>query len=404
MTAAQIFESISPSIAFITTDATSGSGVLIDGGFIVTNAHVVWPYNAAHVIFDDGAAFDNVPVLNWDHMLDLAVLGPIRSDAPHAAFSSGEDQPIGSEVFLIGYPYQAREAPKPTITRGVLSRLREWESVGVTYFQTDAAIDGGQSGGALVSDAGEIIGVSGSGTERFAFAASTADILPRIQSLTAGEDADGLGERSVPLVGGQSRQRLELSGWWDQQAFVVNPVGTEPALNFYGAEEGLILVLDIYGTVIELEGEEWPYTAAVEYDVPHFIRVRQESEDTNEYLIDSSHPLIPFDDEDDGQHIEIGETIIGNLDYPGDLDYYRINLSARDTVEITADSVLIDPYLTVDFVGGSSEDLVTDDDSGGGIWGVNARISYRAPLSQSYFIIVEGAAWTDVGGYILSVK
>ena len=68
---------------------------------------------------------------------------------------------IGSDLFLIGYPAELEDFPQPTITRGILSRLREWESIGITYLQTDASIAGGQSGGVLVSQHGEVVGISG---------------------------------------------------------------------------------------------------------------------------------------------------------------------------------------------------------------------------------------------------
>ena len=64
-------------------------------------------------------------------------------------------------MLLIGYPAEFGEFPQPTITWGILSRYREWEQIGITYFQTDAAIAGGQSGGVLLSESGEVIGISG---------------------------------------------------------------------------------------------------------------------------------------------------------------------------------------------------------------------------------------------------
>ena len=64
---AQIFASVAPAIAYIRTWGGSGSGVLIEGGYIVTNAHVVWPYNAAaRVYFPAGPDLRNVPVIGWD--------------------------------------------------------------------------------------------------------------------------------------------------------------------------------------------------------------------------------------------------------------------------------------------------------------------------------------------------
>ena len=58
-----------------------GSGVLIEGGYVVTNAHVVWPYNTTRVVFPDGSEFDGVQVKGSDLLPDWAVLGPACADA-----------------------------------------------------------------------------------------------------------------------------------------------------------------------------------------------------------------------------------------------------------------------------------------------------------------------------------
>ena len=66
VTSAEIFAKASPAIAFIHTEIATGSAVLIEGGYLVTNAHVVWPFRAARVVFPDGTAFDQVPLKGWD--------------------------------------------------------------------------------------------------------------------------------------------------------------------------------------------------------------------------------------------------------------------------------------------------------------------------------------------------
>ena len=58
LSSAQIFAKVSPAIAFVHTEIATGSGVLIEGNYVLTNAHVVWPYHAARVVFPDGSAFD----------------------------------------------------------------------------------------------------------------------------------------------------------------------------------------------------------------------------------------------------------------------------------------------------------------------------------------------------------
>ena len=162
LTAAEVYSLVSPSIPFIETPTGTGSGVLIEGGYVVTNYHVVWPYQAVWVVFPDDQVLQNVPVVGWDSMADLAVLGPVDVPARPLGvkgggplqLGDGEDLAPGSELFLVGYPAEVDELPEPSITRGILSRFREWERLGMTYLQTDAAIAGGQSGGALVDTLG----------------------------------------------------------------------------------------------------------------------------------------------------------------------------------------------------------------------------------------------------------
>ncbi len=188
LSSAQIFTKVSPAIAYIQTAETSGSGVLIEGRFLVTNRHVVYPSETARVVFPNGAEFDGVPVRGWELETDLAVLGPIDISMEPVPLIDGENTPIGADMYLIGYPAEFESFPQPTIVKGILSRLRQTGSGGITYFQTDASIAGGQSGGALVSDTGAVIGISGSSIAdgKFALVASSADLLPRIRHLMTG--------------------------------------------------------------------------------------------------------------------------------------------------------------------------------------------------------------------------
>ncbi len=78
-------------------------------------------FDSVRVVFPDGAEHLAAPVINWDLMADLAVIGPIDSTADVATLVDGEDLTVGSDVFLIGYPGEVQEFPQPTITRGIIS-------------------------------------------------------------------------------------------------------------------------------------------------------------------------------------------------------------------------------------------------------------------------------------------
>ena len=410
LTAAQIFERISPSIAFIETRTGSGSGVLIDGGYVVTNAHVVWPFNAVRIVFPDGAEFLDVPVHGSDLMADLAVLGPIDVPASPQALVDGEGQAIGADTYLIGYPAEVDKFPVPAITRGLISRIREWELVGITYFQTDAMIAGGQSGGVLVSETGEVIGISGYSfpDTSFAIIASATDLRPRVDGLIAGKDVSRLGARRIALDVGLPEHSFRMDGYWDGQAFVVDQEpDTFVEIEVNSINDVSFAIYDLYGEEVlpmvdnNSSGTE-SGSLTVEYNEPHVIVVSQYTEFPGEFRIASNDiALVPISDPDDGQTIAPGQTVFGSIDYPGDSDVFVIDMHEGQEVEVAVQSVLIDPYLIVDFVGSIPEQWGEDDDSGGGIFGLDAHLVYTAERSRKYLIVVTDALDRDVGGYVL---
>ena len=407
----KIFDKISPSIAFVETAVGSGSGVLISDGFIVTNAHVVWPFPSVRVVFSDGSEYLDTPVINWDLLADLAVVGPISTDIPPVELVDGENLAIGSNVFLIGYPGEVDEFPKPTITRGLISRIRQWDAIDVTFFQTDAMIAGGQSGGVLVSEAGQVIGISGFTFSEadFGLVASATDIMPRIQALISNEDFDGLVRRRLPLVGGQAEQQALLRHEWDSQLFIVNqPVGTEVEVELDGFRDGAFILADAYGYVVAQSGEGLKgvkrASATIELDAPYFLEVFQEKETGQIFTVSSNHDLIPYKDPDDGKKVSAGQTIIANLDYPGDIDFFEARLRAGDMLNIYVDSILIDPFLLVGQPGDSEAQIVFDDDTGGGIFGSNAELTFKAPHDGTFLVIVQDSYGYNIGGYVLKVN
>lgn len=278
LTPPQIFARVSPSVAFIQTPIGNGSGVLIGGGYVVTNAHVVWPFEEARVVFPDGSEHPSAPVLSTDLIGDLAVLGPLNTDVDPVALVDGEDLLIGSDLLLIGYPAEGEEYPQPAITRGILSRLRQWDSMKMTYFQTDSALAGGQSGGALVSEKGDVIGISGFTFSEalFGLVASAADVLPRVEKLIGRRDVAHLGDRRVPLKGGTNEDRFDLDSRWGGRTYVISePVGTNIEVELKGVSDGGFYLLDVFGNSLAYVDDTFTgleYGSAVtELDAPYFL-------------------------------------------------------------------------------------------------------------------------------------
>ena len=410
LTTAEIFAQISQSLAFVQTPKGNGSGVLVAGGvgsydkYVVTNAHVVWPFREVRVAFPSFIEYADVPVLSMDLMADLAILGPLSTPIKPLELTDGEDLAIGSDLLLIGYPAEGEEFPQPTITQGILSRFRKWDAIGMTYFQTDAAIASGQSGGVLVSGKGEVIGISGLRFSEagFGLVASAADLLPRIENLIAGDDIAGLGNRRLPMSGGKVEHQGTLRNIWDVRAYLLfEPAGTSVDLRVSGQLDLGLFLLDSAGNELiradeNLTGVE-SGSAQTLSPAPHFVVVAQSSESDGEYTVTAYYELAPIDDPDDGKSLSIGHSIRANMDYPRDFE-----LNQGDIIQITVDSANINPVVRVH--PSAPTDVAIDNDSGGGFLGTDAAITYRAPSDANYFVVVNDALLTGLGGYFLTVK
>ena len=194
-TASSVYASVAPAVVFVEAGPGSGSGLLLDSNTILTAAHVLHPHRSARIVFPDGTELLDVPLIAWNLLTDIAVLGPVQLDSPPALppFDTSTTLPVDAELFAIGYPGEVESSPQPTISRGILSRHRLWPDQDVTFLQTDAAVDGGQSGGVLASAAGAVVGMTGFASDfgHFGMAMSAADLLPRVTALLTGEDVPG---------------------------------------------------------------------------------------------------------------------------------------------------------------------------------------------------------------------
>ena len=137
-----------------------GSGVIIQGdGRIVTNAHVVEGADKVRVALTDGREFD-AKVVGFDKATDLAVLDVEASGLPTLPFGDSERPRVGDIVLAVGNPLGVGQ----TVTMGILSAKGRATGAGdgsyEDFLQTDAPINQGNSGGALVSAEGELIGIN----------------------------------------------------------------------------------------------------------------------------------------------------------------------------------------------------------------------------------------------------
>ncbi|MGD9982158.1 MAG: Do family serine endopeptidase [Hyphomonadaceae bacterium] len=138
-----------------------GSGVIVrEDGIIVTNNHVIDGAQSLKVVLADRREFDAQLVLA-DPRVDLAVLriSPGGERLPTLAFANTADAQVGDLVLAIGNPYGLER----TVTSGIISALARTD-VGISdyafFIQTDAAINRGNSGGALVDMSGALVGIN----------------------------------------------------------------------------------------------------------------------------------------------------------------------------------------------------------------------------------------------------
>lgn len=408
----EVFDLISPSVAFIETDIATGSGFLTDGNYVVTNAHVVWPYTEVRVVFPDGSEILDAPVIGWDLIADVAVIGPVVSDLPAFSLMDGEDLQIGTEMYLIGYPGESESFPQPTIGRGIISRTREWEAEEITYFQTDANVAGGQSGGVMVSEMGEVIGMTGfSFTEaNYGLTASGKDILSRVNKLIEDGEPGILSDRGFAFDSATKEVSKTLLDYWDSHYFVINePAGIRVEFTIDADEEFELVVSDMFGDLLEVELVENANVEGTTYRFEtsiagfYFVELYTYIFEKADYTLTSNREFTEFVDADDRSDLSRGDRLIGNLDFPGDLDFYRVELDKGDEINIKVKSILIDSYVSIEHEEDVEIQEVIDDDSGGGLFGLDSEMTYQARKSGIHYIIVGDAFDTNIGGYHIEV-
>lgn len=135
-------------VAVLQQGMSTGTGFFVDTGLLLTAAHVVSGGQTVYVRAEDTTG--TAQVTSIDQNQDLALLS---TDARGTVLTlAGQRPQVGDEVFAVG-----AAAGSLSMTRGIVSGYRTVD--GHEYLQTDAAINGGNSGGPLLNEAGEVVGV-----------------------------------------------------------------------------------------------------------------------------------------------------------------------------------------------------------------------------------------------------
>lgn len=143
-----------------------GSGVIISKeGYILTNHHVIEQAESIKVTISDGREID-AQILGYDFLSDLALLKVnTKEELPIIKWGNSEDLFIGEWVLAIGNPFGLSIGnAQPTVTIGIISATQRSLAVDNRFYealiQTDASVNPGNSGGALVNVHGELIGIN----------------------------------------------------------------------------------------------------------------------------------------------------------------------------------------------------------------------------------------------------
>jgi Do/DeqQ family serine protease len=137
----------------------TGSGVIItEDGYIVTNNHVIQDASELEVTLNNNKSY-KAKLVGTDSKMDIALLKVDTPDKlPYATFGNSDDIKVGEWVLAVGNPYNLNS----TVTAGIVSaKARNLSKDGIqSFIQTDAAVNPGNSGGALVNTRGQLIGIN----------------------------------------------------------------------------------------------------------------------------------------------------------------------------------------------------------------------------------------------------
>jgi S1-C subfamily serine protease len=446
--AGDILDCVGPSTVFIETPTASGSGLVLDGGYVLTNAHVVDPFEVVDLTVA-GEKLTDVPVVGVDLFKDIAVLGPVTTDATPVRLADPSELEKGADLFLVGYPGQANDEDlQATVADGILSRTRTSKMFGLTYLQTDASIGGGQSGGALVDIDGNIVGISSLRfAENFALALSSLDAQEAVDQILAGEGtvnatwpggtlgtdhvvqvSDSLGAGLVTFPASADERTVDVTVPADQPVVILSTAVEdedpfEVGMNFLavGAEEAGVPYSQVAGLQLseadqrELLEEEFddddidlaanPSAGVFQFKLPadkHMALVvvtNREGGVTTPFTTSIPGAVVA---PDEVKAIAVGDEVDGTVTSFMPYDAFDIDLAEGQKIQIYAGSPSGDMGVTIVEPGQDYDDSTDFDDSRAGLYGVDVDETYTAPSAGTYRI--EVGTMEDIGtGYHFSI-
>ena len=170
LTPGDIYTRVMPSVVTVLgrqSDGYSsvGTGVIFSAdGYIVTNCHVINGSRSCSVLITDSYGADReyrARLVGYDRDVDLAVLKVGAPDLPAAEFGVSDDLRVGDPAYAIGNPLGIDL--RSTMTSGIISAINrdvDVEGVTMTLIQTNVALNSGNSGGPLINQYGQVVGIN----------------------------------------------------------------------------------------------------------------------------------------------------------------------------------------------------------------------------------------------------
>ena len=237
----------------------SGSGVIISkDGYIITNRHVINNAEEIEVVLNDKRIF-NAKILGEDPNSDLALLKIESKNLPFMKFDDSNNLRVGEWVLAIGNPYNLNS----TVTAGIISaksrKINILNDGGIeSFIQTDAAINSGNSGGALVNTIGNLIGINTAIQSKTGSFSGYGFAIPSNMAEKIVNDLKKYGEVRRAYIGihitdinMQIQKQLKLNGL---QGVLISKVLKNSAAEISGIQD-LDVILEINGMSVNSTSE-----------------------------------------------------------------------------------------------------------------------------------------------------
>ena len=280
----------------------TGSGVIVSpDGFIITNNHVIEDATKIEVTTNDNIRYD-AKLVGTDPYTDIAVLKiQTKKSLPYLYFGNSDNTKIGEWVLAIGNPFNLNS----TVTAGIISAksrdLNKLDRRNQSFIQTDAAVNQGNSGGALVNLNGELIGINtaittiSGGFEGYSFA------VPSNIARKVFEDIIEFGTNQKGMLGVQGfaispefEEFINENNIQQTEGFYVSKVLENMGAFNAGIKEGDILVSvddikikkfsDLTGYLESKRPGDMVNIGYIRNDIKNFLKVKLEKTKTVQFL------------------------------------------------------------------------------------------------------------------------